>query len=1179
MLNESDEQSLWLFMKWVAIDGVFLFGLPSMRIPWMEWSSSTMLLLFMMHALGNAMLMFRIPIPITAWIAALVRAFFGAFETAINEHNVNPDHIKFNESLILGRQIIHILPEGSAILNPEKEAFCIGGTRTEARLPITINATNPIAMDLQRIDLFEEKEETIQITKAQIKTMHKEASRLLSYSEKPDEPKTLYYAVKKPGLYVLSKVTDESHLEVSRKKLAHTVVVPCPKAEVKHSKENRCRGELSDIEIEVTGAPPLTLKYRKVVNKIAQDATYESILPEDFSSPMTRQDQSALVVPQNVEKVWARPQKVVVPLSESLDRAGKWVYSIDEVRDAFGNTVSYGSRDHEDQERHMAKSPHLHSVMTVHERPTVHLQGCSPQYPLKVAKGKEATLPVQYGSTGRGEMPGTDYHLEWIFSPQGDMSATGEHMSVVQTKSGTMRDKRQPRIKDAGLYTLTSVATDFCPGEVLEPASCLLQNPPEPVLSIQQEPMIAKCAGNPYGLRVDLDLIGTPPFDISYKMMKRGESHSIIEHVKINGLRGQIELKPGRGLYKYDFFEISDAVYKRHPLKGPTLEQDVKPSASAWFINGDKSQVTCIDDVASFEIRLQGEPPYALEYEIVHGGKRKKYFIDDIKQDKVEIATEPLMDGGDYTLALASVTDGMGCKEFIKDEARINVRHQKPKVGFRSIDGSRSLSALEGSKVQLPLRLEGDGPWTVKYLDQHNKEHAIRAQNANDRIAVSEQGIYELTDVRDGTCPGVVDDAARSFEVSWVPRPEMRIPNESILEQKGNTLIKADVCEGDDDSVEVLFKGSAPFQAHYVQQFSPLRGASTPQNKELKATTNVALLRMDTRQAGEYNYRFNKLADDNYDHSSHFKPMTIQQKVNARPSAAFASPGKSYSFCSVESGGEEVIPITLAGTAPFDLEVEIKHHGTARPETISLTGITGTTYNLRIPHSRLHQGKSAVHLRRISDANGCVRPLDSSHPRVQISVHDAPTITALEAQTDFCVGDRLNFGLSGVAPFNVFYTFEGAARKAVATSTTFRRLAEKPGTFVITGVQDSALAQCRSATNITKHIHGMPSVRVSKGRDSYVDIHEGGFTEILFEFGGVPPFEFTYTRSSNTEKSGKKAGVILDMKSEVSEEHSMRVRASEEGTYEVVAVKDRFCAYAKPGVKVDLKEAQKRLLF
>jgi nucleoporin POM152 len=41
-------------------------------------------------------------------------------------------------------------------------------------------------------------------------------------------------------------------------------------------------------------------------------------------------------------------------------------------------------------------------------------------------------------------------------------------------------------------------------------------------------------------------------------------------------------------------------------------------------------------------------------------------------------------------------------------------------------------------------------------------------------------------------------------------------------------------------------------------------------------------------------------------------------------------------------------------------------------------------------------------------------------------------------------------------------------------------------------------------------IHPMPSVRINKGRESVVDIHEGGEAQLSFEFGGTPPFEFTY---------------------------------------------------------------------
>lgn len=64
--NESD--SLPLFLKWVMIDGVFLFGLPALKIPWLEWSSSTMMTLFLAHAFIDGLLMFRVSVCLSCFI-------------------------------------------------------------------------------------------------------------------------------------------------------------------------------------------------------------------------------------------------------------------------------------------------------------------------------------------------------------------------------------------------------------------------------------------------------------------------------------------------------------------------------------------------------------------------------------------------------------------------------------------------------------------------------------------------------------------------------------------------------------------------------------------------------------------------------------------------------------------------------------------------------------------------------------------------------------------------------------------------------------------------------------------------------------------------------------------------------------------------------------------------------
>ncbi len=68
---------------------------------------------------------------------------------------------------------------------------------------------------------------------------------------------------------------------------------------------------------------------------------------------------------------------------------------------------------------------------------------------------------------------------------------------------------------------------------------------------------------------------------------------------------------------------------------------------------------------------------------------------------------------------------------------------------------------------------------------------------------------------------------------------------------------------------------------------------------------------------------------------------------------------------------------------------------------------------------------------------------------------------------------------------------------------------------------------------------------------------------------------YRYTRSSNVAK-GKKS-VVLETKSEVSQDYAMTIRASDEGVYEVVSIKDRYCAFSSQ--KVQGKTGQKLLTY
>lgn len=1007
------------------------------------------------------------------------------------------------------------------MLNPDQSPFCIGNMETSVDLPIRINQTNPISIELLRIDLDTNAKETIVVTNKEINRLKRQADRNFAKDDRTS-PRVLRYPVKETGLYRLERVLDESKLEVQRR-LSDTLVVQCPRAMVKATLQDKCKGDLSDFNLQVEATPPLKIKYSKMVNDNDQDRVLLSIHPESLVSPLARQQFSGTLVsldsPIDMDVSWARAQIIDIPLNESLGVGGGWQYLIDEVQDACGNVVNYSDlRASQSGPQKGLKGRQLEQNFLVHERPRVALRDCDSQHPIKVEKGRSKTLPIQLSSTGSGKLEDTAYTLSYIFTPQEELLPDQKHSSDAILKETIVLDTgRGLEIREPGLYTLQSVSTRFCTGEVMEPSSCLLQNPPEPDLAISAETIPDKCAGSSIGLLVDLDLSGTPPFHVHYSIRQRGGG--VTPKIEtIDRLHTQLELKPLRaGHYTYEFSSISDAVYGdprslRH--KNLILEQDVKPPAAARILDAQPKRRACIEEPVTFAIQILGEPPYSIDYELLHRGRRQKHTIADFQDSIYKLTTEPLRDGGEYTLALISITDRSGCRISLKEEAKVDVGLQRPRAAFGYLEGKRSVQALEAKKIHLPLRLQGEPPWTVSYRnrDEVSAPPIKRTlRDSNDHIEATAEGTYEIVDVRDAHCPGNVDISGHRFSISWIPRPSIEISESPLVKYTRGTYVKKEVCEGDEDVTELSFTGTAPFNVEYEQRHKLDHGPQSMSPKKFSAGLNAASLRMETSEAGTYEYKFSKLGDTSYNHDPRkFTPLTVQQLVYPKPSARFTEAGKTYKYCQEEEAGDEVVPISLIGLPPFHLELEIKHYAKSKPERIIVPNVETNRYNLHIPHRVLALGTHSVVIRKVQDSRGCQRTMDLNASHVQVSVADVPSISPLEDQEDYCVGDRIAYTLSGTPPFSVFYTFQDHERKASVPSTEFRRIAEKPGIFVITALSDQRSTDaCKAKTKITKVIHEMPSVKVSKGRTATVDIHEGGVAEILFEFGGTPPFHFT----------------------------------------------------------------------
>lgn len=987
-----------------------------------------------------------------------------------------------------------------------------------------VNQTAPILVELLRIDLETNANETIALKGKDLGRIRKQAELKLG---KPDldSPRTLRIPIKDAGLYRLLRVVDQSNLDVQRR-FSDTLVVRCPSASIEAVALDKCKGDLTDFHIHVEGTPPMKIKYRRTVNgKDTSNHVLEYIHPEDLVSPLMRQpisgSQLTLDSTSDIDMSWARSQSMRVSINESLGQSGGYKYAIDEVQDACGNVVAFTSSDTEMRYRKKhGDAITFEQVLNVHERPRVTLQGCDAQHELKVEKGKALELPIRVTSTGSGPPSDSLHTVTYLFTATNYIQANQEHPpdeveteAVIKPTTG-----RGPQVSEPGLYSLRSISNEFCTGEVLEPSRCLLTNPPEPSLALSHEVIPGKCAGKPVGLVVDLDLTGTPPFRVFYTVSHDGgKVKPDVEEVY--RIHSQLEFRPSvAGHYAYTFTQISDAIYQKpRAVSGRNIhfEQDIKPPASARFVDTYAHRQVCIEEPISFNVEFVGDGPLVLEYELIHHRGRKKQQKKIVHGDGGEthrITTERLEEGGEYTVALLNIMDELGCRNPLSQEIRLDVSLQKPRVSFGYIEGRRRVMALEEKKVKLPIRLQGSSPWLLSYRNLEEPTDIIQAvlTNQNDELEVKRAGIYEITSIQDSACPGIVDTAAHQFEVQLIPRPAIQVPESATIRLLDGIYVKKDVCEGDEDATEIAFTGTPPFHVMYEQRIKPEHGSASINSRPINAGLNSAVLKMETSNAGTHEYEFVKLGDYSYDHDPRkFSPVTVQQRVLANPSARFSNSGKTYKYCKDEDSGDEVIPISLTGVSPFQLEMEIRHHSASKAELVKIPHVEANKYNFHIPHRVLALGTHAVTIRKVTDARGCQRKLDFNAPHVQVTVADVPTISPLEAHMDYCVGERISYTLSGMPPFNVFYSFQGQDRKASVPTTNFRRLAEQPGEFRITGISDQRSTDaCKAKVDLPKIIHGMPSVRVSKGRTATAEIHEGSAAEILFEFGGTPPFEF-----------------------------------------------------------------------
>ncbi|KAK6346996.1 hypothetical protein TWF696_007088 [Orbilia brochopaga] len=1158
-LDDDSISELWFILKWVAIDGVFLRLLPLLQIPWLTFSTYATVLQIIVMSFTDIFFCLRYQDTFAMIILSAWKYFF-SHELSLSERRVKVRNIVSDSSPILGKHTVHYLPEGSAMLNPSSMNLCVNPLVKEVSiLPIMVNSSMPAFIQLVVKSLDNPETTTINITQKDIKRLIK------TPQTKPGEPKIhhLNYPIKHPGLYRLEKVVDISQLVVRVRK-SELLVASCPSASFVGDSANaalsdKCRGELSDLNLEVRGLPPLQVRYSRLINQDSKDVTIQNISPVGYSSPLigNYNIEGARSSLSSQDLSWARSQKILIPLNESLASPGSWSYVVEEVVDGMGNILKYSSQK-------TAGDNLLQRSFSVHERPSVRFSSCSPQNPIMVARGKSGALSLEITR----DVDAAPYEVQYSHNP-GVMHVDDGTQGELAIKKSLLKSSGQPiSVSSPGLYTIKSISSRFCTGEVFEPSSCLFLTPPDPDLAISFDEIVDRCAGSSIGLTIDMDLTGSPPFRVYYRTIK-DKRDVTVNTIVVPGTRHQLRLTPAAaGLYTYEFYAIDDKVYDGVGLdfKKLSVKQHIIPMAGAAFVHPNVGRRCCIGESTTFTVDMQGSGPWNLEYELVHGGKRTKFQDENITVTPHLITTPKLVSGGEYSLVLTNVQDSHGCRVFLESEARVEVRRQRPSVSFAEIDGSRTVRILESEQISLPLRLVGEKPFRVKYrfIDENGQssDHDIVAKEFNSILSASKRGHYQLLSVHDVICPGTVSETANTFNISWVPRPHAHIVPSPSTTKVGNVYVRNPICEGDEDAMDLALEGKPPFLASFQQNvFGDNGDPKGSKLVEIKAGTNRANIRMDTSRSGLYKYDLRLIADASYiKPGSPSSPLLIEQRVNARPSARFKSPGKVHKYCLESGTGDDTIPIILEGVAPFVLSIGVKHYSSGKEEIINIPNIDSNHYVFRVPHHVLTLGGQTVRIHKVRDSRGCSRKYGAELPHISVAVAELPSITSLDPKPYYCVGDRINYSLAGTPPFILEYTFAGKKEK-VTTSSIFQRIAERSGVLTFDSIKDSA-SDCRVELNVTKAVHRIPSVRVSEGSQVVEGIHEGEHVEIHFQLSGSPPFTFTYIRSEITKKGTKPK--ILEMHTQTTEEYQHTIVASLEGTYEVVSIHDKYCGYAAP---------------
>jgi nucleoporin POM152 len=394
-------------------------------------------------------------------------------------------------------------PISTALLNPYADTFCLDPhSGSSVLIPILLNNTNPMGLRYTLTPMGNvegehtlKKIETIDLSAKDLKAIEQarldvlQLTRTSTSSSKLDvddpdydeyddgdgvsdeaassatlqKTQTLtHIRLSKSGTLRLERVLDTAGVDARLMYPLEITVAPCPRAsfvpdEVSRGKDVKCAasgvvsghpdstaGEDLKFNINISGVPPLSLRWFKDVNGRREYFTVEGIEGEQVETKSRGGSGTGVA------------QQLQVPLTVSLDAIGSHVYTLEYVTDRFGNSIPVGPSD---------KTKSTRSV-TVLRRPNVSFKTCRPGHPSSLLIGSETPITI---STHEADPPDSPWDVVVKYLP-----AAGKKNKAWTRTLKTPADKRDLvlRATAPGEYVIQDIRGKYCEGDVLSPETC-----------------------------------------------------------------------------------------------------------------------------------------------------------------------------------------------------------------------------------------------------------------------------------------------------------------------------------------------------------------------------------------------------------------------------------------------------------------------------------------------------------------------------------------------------------------------------------------------------------------------------------------------------------------------------------------------------------------------------------